>query len=604
MRELLAGLVPGLPAPTTASIIARADGIPLYAVETIRMLLSDGRLREVEGHYEPVGELGELAVPETLQALIAARLDGLDPTDRTLLQDAAVLGQSFTLAGLAAVSGEERTALEERLRGLGKLELIAQDVDPRSPERGMYAFVQALIREVAYGTLANRDRRARHLAAARFFDSLDDPELAGALAAHFVAAYRAAPDGPEGEAVAAQARVSLRAAADRAEALGAARQAVTFLEQALEVTTGDAERADLLDRAGEAATTAARADLAEAFLTSATEIRERLGDRVALARTIGLHAQAMSDGRRRDAAVALLRPVMDSLGDLADDPVGIHLTQLFGRSLLLTNDYDAALVATNRALAAAERNGLVRIAADALETKGMVAMYQGRQWEARALLEGCRLLAEEHNLPVIQMRAMNSLAGTIAHDDVAAALRLERSAIAIARELGRRTSELTTLGNAAEDARRTGEWDWALSELDTALQLDIDETTRLTLRGAKEFYQLLRGRSHDSEFDELLAAVEVLDDHDVAAGAFDLRAYAALAKGDWRAAHDFWLQVIGRSDLNAPYVMPRAAHAAIMAGDGPAARSAIEEARRDRDARPSRGCRSRRRQGRARRAGR
>jgi tetratricopeptide (TPR) repeat protein len=204
-------------------------------------------------------------------------------------------------------------------------------------------------------------------------------------------------------------------------------------------------------------------------------------------------------------------------------------------------------------------------------------MYQGRQWEARALLEGCRLLAEEHNLPVIQMRAMSSLAGAIAHDDVAAALRLERSAIAIARELGRRSSELTTLGNATEDARRTGEWEWALSELDTALQLDIDDTTRLTLRGAKEFYQLLRGRSHDSEFDELLAAVEVLDDHDVAAGAFDLRAYAALAKGDWRAAHDLWLQVIGRSDLNAPYVMPRAAHAAIMAGDGPAARSAIEK---------------------------
>ena len=89
------------------SIIARADGIPLYAVETIRMLVADGRLREVDGRYEPVGELGELAVPETLQALIAARLDGLAPADRALLQDAAVLGQSFTLAGLAAVSGGE-----------------------------------------------------------------------------------------------------------------------------------------------------------------------------------------------------------------------------------------------------------------------------------------------------------------------------------------------------------------------------------------------------------------------------------------------------------------------------------------------------------------
>ena len=57
-------------------------------------------------------------MPETLQALIAARLDGLDPADRTLLQDAAVLGQSFTLAGLAAVSGQEPAALESRLHDL------------------------------------------------------------------------------------------------------------------------------------------------------------------------------------------------------------------------------------------------------------------------------------------------------------------------------------------------------------------------------------------------------------------------------------------------------------------------------------------------------
>ena len=441
----------------------------------------------------------------------------------------------------------------------------------------MYEFVQGLIREVAYGALAKRDRRARHLAAARFFESLDDQELAGALAAHYIAAYRAAPDGPEGDAVAAQARVSLRAAADRAEALGVARQAVTFLEQAMEVTTDDADLADLLDRAGEAATTAARADLAEQFLTRATEIRERLGDRITLAKTIGLHASALTEGRRREAAVALLQPAVDSLGDLSDHPVGIQLTQLLGRNLLLTSDYAGSMAATDRALAAAERSGLVRIAAEALATKGMVAMYEGRQWEARALLEGCRLLAEEHNLPTIELRAMDSLAGTIAHDDVAAALRLERSAIALARELGRRTSELITLGNAAEDARRTGEWAWAISELETAIQLDIDDGTRLTLRGALEFYRLLQGRSHPGEFEELLADLKHLDDHDVAAGSFDLRAYAALARGNWREAHDLWLQIVGQSDLNMPYVLPRAAHAAVMAGDARAARSVIEQ---------------------------
>ena len=74
----------------------------------------------------------------------------------------------------------------------------------------MYAFVQSLIREVAYGTLARRDRRARHLAAARYFEAIGDDELAGALASHYVAAHEASDEGPEADAIAAQARLALR----------------------------------------------------------------------------------------------------------------------------------------------------------------------------------------------------------------------------------------------------------------------------------------------------------------------------------------------------------------------------------------------------------
>ena len=102
MRELLAGLVPGLPATTVRAILQRADGIPLYAVETIRMLVEDGRLAEDDGVFRPTGDLGELKVPDTLHALIAARLDALDAADRSLIQDGSVLGQSFTVSALAA----------------------------------------------------------------------------------------------------------------------------------------------------------------------------------------------------------------------------------------------------------------------------------------------------------------------------------------------------------------------------------------------------------------------------------------------------------------------------------------------------------------------
>ena len=171
MRELLTGLVPGLPAAAVKAIVARADGIPLYAVETVRMLVADGRLAVEDGTYRPVGDLTTLAVPETLTALIASRLDTLDPADRALIHDAAVLGQSFTPAALASVSGVAEAELEPRLRALVQRELLTPaTTDPRSPERGQYAFVQALIREVAYGTLAKADRKAKHLAAARFFE--------------------------------------------------------------------------------------------------------------------------------------------------------------------------------------------------------------------------------------------------------------------------------------------------------------------------------------------------------------------------------------------------------------------------------------------------
>jgi class 3 adenylate cyclase len=105
MRDLLAGLVPGLPAGLRDQVLARAEGVPLYAVETVRMLLDRGLLAEEGSSYRVVGEVESLAIPETLQALAAARLDGLAPEERRVVQDAAVLGKTFGPAALAALSG-------------------------------------------------------------------------------------------------------------------------------------------------------------------------------------------------------------------------------------------------------------------------------------------------------------------------------------------------------------------------------------------------------------------------------------------------------------------------------------------------------------------
>ncbi len=81
MRGLLSGLVPGLPDEVGAQILERAQGVPLYAVETVRMLLDRGLLHQEGNVYRPTGPIEKLEIPETLHALIAARLDGLTPEE-------------------------------------------------------------------------------------------------------------------------------------------------------------------------------------------------------------------------------------------------------------------------------------------------------------------------------------------------------------------------------------------------------------------------------------------------------------------------------------------------------------------------------------------
>src|SRR5262249_48635851 len=96
MEALLAGLVPGLPGSLREQILTRAEGVPLYAVETVRMLLDRGLLVKGGVTYGVAGAVESLEVPETLHALIAARLDDLSADERRLLEDGSVLGKTFT----------------------------------------------------------------------------------------------------------------------------------------------------------------------------------------------------------------------------------------------------------------------------------------------------------------------------------------------------------------------------------------------------------------------------------------------------------------------------------------------------------------------------
>jgi class 3 adenylate cyclase/tetratricopeptide (TPR) repeat protein len=492
MAALLRGLVPGLPDAAVRVIIARADGMPLYAVETVRMLLAEGRLALEGEAYRPVGDLADLAVPDTLTALIASRLDGLSAADRTLVSDAAVLGQSFTLAGLAAVSGIPEAELEPRAQALVRRELLRHEADVRSPERGQFAFVQALIREVAYNTLAKRDRRRRHLAAAGFFERLGTDELAGAIAGHYLAAHANSPEGPEADALAAQARVTLRAAAERATALGSHLQAVGFLEQALTVTREPTARAELLVAAGTAMGAAGNAARARGFLDEAIGLRRDGDDRRGACQALTELGRILLTSQYRDDALTMLEAAAAEFGDFAEDADGVALRTQLARGQFLTYRYDEAIATADAVLVVAERLDLLESIADLLVTKGSTLVRLGRPREAMGTIESGRRLAESLGLTFTVLRAtLNGLAHLAYDDPLAAAAAAMRGADIAARS-GLSAFEIMFREQSAASYCQAGRWDRAVEVLEEGLA-HAPESERVHMVGSLAYIAILRG---------------------------------------------------------------------------------------------------------------
>ena len=566
MRQLLGDLVPGLPEQAARAIVARADGIPLYAMETVRMLVADGKLVQAGGAYQPVADLSQIAVPETLQALIAARLDALDSIERGLIQDGAILGQSFTVDALSAVSTVDPAAVEEHVKALVRRELLVFQADARSPERGQYLFVQALIREVAYGTLAKPDKRARHLAAARYFESLGDEELAGALAVHYLAAYRASAKGPEAQALGAQARIALRAAAERSRALGSHQQAADYYMEAIEVTEDPAEIADLLERAGGAASAAGRLEIAESRLRDAIAKRRELGDRAGTARAMGRFGLAMA-GRHPDKVIELLGPAAAEFADLEDQEALAMLEHQLARGHWLAEQRDEAIVIADRALGRAERLGNIPLIADVLITKGSLIGMSGRPYEGNAALRAGQELAETNGLWQTAIRGLiNISAGDFGRDPMASLI-AARQAMALARKFGFRSSLATASGNALENAARMGEWDWVVTEGRRLMDEDLEQADRMNVVRGIEEVLAYRGEPVEALLDEHSRHAETAANPVVLSNYHGARAAQRFASRDFKGACDDWQLSAELNATNLVADLPRAARAATWARD-------------------------------------
>ena len=552
MRELLAGLVPGLPETAIGRIVGRADGIPLYAVETVRMLVADGRLKEEGGVYVPLGDLTTLAVPETLTALISSRLDSLAAADRSLVHDAAVLGQSFTVEGLSAISGVATSDLEGSLNGLVRREVMTRELDPRSAEKGQYAFMQALIREVAYNTLSKSDRKVRHLAAARYFEQLGSDELASVLAGHYLSAHANAPAGAEADALAAQARIALKGAGDRASALGANDQAGRFFEQAIVIANDAAELAMLHERAGGAKSRAAKLDEAEAHLRQAVEMHIGRGDRQAAARATASLGETMLDARRNTAARAMHEEALVDYADLAPSESLIKIKVNLSRALIQLELNVEAIRVADDVLDAAEHANLPFFIGQGFITKGAALASLGRQREGIALIRAAEKLARDEGLDELLGAALTIASAHLGESDPMGASASAFEALEVARRMGRRDREMMAINNFGYNAFLTGDWDRALNELDAALGGDLEGPQRIWLSSNSMIIHACRGEDVREQLREIDRLVKEANESELATAASDAHGNAAFAAGDFAAAASHWRSVAAATPALVP----------------------------------------------------
>jgi tetratricopeptide (TPR) repeat protein len=570
MRELLAGLVPGLPEAAAATIVGRADGIPLYAVETVRSLVADGRLKEADGVYEPVGDLTNLAVPETLTALISSRLDALNAADRSLVHDAAVLGQSFSAQALAAISGVEGEELTRRLNGLVRRELLTRKADARSAEIGQYVFVQALIREVAYNTLSKKDRKARHLAAARFFEQLGSDELASALAGHYLAAHDNAAEGAEQDALAAQARVALKAAAERAASLGSYDQAVAFLQQAIAITAEPNDRADLLELASDHAGTASKPQLAVDLGRQAVELRRSSGDRLGTARATARVSWNMLNARYDREARDYLEAAVVEFADLEDPVVLADLKVNLARSL---NQFERAgtesraLELNDQALDVAEHANNARLLVKGLINRAATLGALGRLREAIAVVRAGEEIAREIGQTDQVLGALTVRGYYLGEVDNDQAYQCFLEGLTLARRVGHRQFEREFINNLGYTSFLVGEWDKGLAEFDAVLAQDLETVGRIWLMSNALIIRANRGEDIREALAELAQLATLVDDPHVSTAPHDTYGNLAQAEGRYEDAQREWLYIGEHWTSQAPASYYQAARPALWTSD-------------------------------------
>jgi tetratricopeptide (TPR) repeat protein len=466
VADILAAMVPDLPVEVSTGIVRRCEGVPLYALEVVRMLAVEGQIVRSGAGYELSGDdVGTIQIPESLTALVAARLDTLPPAVRTTALEASVLGDRFSAEALAAMCGAEFRALLPALDSLVDAAVLVEDT--AADDDHTYQFTQGLVREIAYNTLSRLDRRRLHGSAARHLESRPDADHAGVVAAHDVAAYRCAPSAPDAAMFAARAVGSIRSATDTAWQLGAFGQVVALAADALELSVSAGECAFFRVRGAEAAIEIGNYTDVLAGLEEALDFYDRAGDADAAARVACVIGETLFRLARSDVARAVLeRAIEQHTGRVDAVRLGTMQAQL-ARALDFEGKSEEGSLLAEHVVSVADDHDANGLKADALVTQGTCCLRRGRiEQGIDALTEGIRLAEQSGHLGTL-LRGKINLAWILMEHDPRRAHALAVDGMSFARRVGATGTERFMLGMRVELAQCLGAWD----DLDHALDM-------------------------------------------------------------------------------------------------------------------------------------
>jgi len=459
--ERLLDSLPGgaaLPAAVRARITLAAEGNPLFVEEMVGKLIDDGALRLEADGWATSAAISEVAVPSSISALLAARIDGLPPAERVVAERGAVVGRSFERGAVQALSPEDdRGGLVARLLALSRREIIARDA-PGLGDDDAFRFRHILIRDAAYDRLSKRDRAELH---ERFADWLETvagerlTEFAEIRAHHLAQAaeYRLElGEDLAGTPLLERTRTALLAAADRAEQLHAYPEAARLLARliGLEDGTADdsgdapgAEVAALLRsrdlRLREAEARFLSGDIDEALtgaerLLRAAEDAGDLESQAVILERMGRYRSGQGD---EEGALSALERAAALLEHGSSAEVRARIVAGLARFLMVRRrDRDAEPVA-RQAIAAARSVHADREEASATITLGLCVAYRGAPEEGLALLRDGLAVARRAADGYELQRAYNGLASVASlTDDLELCRSMSREAVEVAAEYG------------------------------------------------------------------------------------------------------------------------------------------------------------------------